>query len=144
MGYHMKEISKGKLGEFSKIEEEFLEFEDSINQSCILMAILELSDLLGAIEAYFLKENKESLFKTILKNTNSSKSQEGDVELLKNAFYITKESFEKKLLHHFSDFSTLLEEIENFVNDYNFTLNDLMVMKDITKRAFLSGKRNAG
>lgn len=51
MGYHLKEIPKGKLGEYSKVKEEFLEFEDACLQLNPVMALLELSDLIGAIEA---------------------------------------------------------------------------------------------
>lgn len=79
MSYHLNKIQKGKLGEFSKIEEEFLEAKDSIEQKNDLMCLMELSDLLGAIEAYS--------------------------------------------------------------NRFNMTLEDLIRMKDATKRAFKSGRR---
>lgn len=57
MGYHIKAIPKGKFGEFSKIEEEFLEAKDSIDQGNPIMVMMELSDLIGAIEAYAKKHN---------------------------------------------------------------------------------------
>lgn len=79
MGYHNKIIPKGVLGEFSKIREEFLEAEDAIEQNNKVMILIELSDLLGAIEQYTVK--------------------------------------------------------------YNITLEDLIVMKDATKRAFKDGSR---
>jgi phosphoribosyl-ATP pyrophosphohydrolase len=79
MGYHLKEIQKGKYGEFSKIKEEFLEAEDAYEQQNNIMLLVELSDLIGAIDVY----------------------------------------------------------LENF----NMTLEDLIVMKNATKRAFKSGKR---
>lgn len=53
MSYHKKEIVKGVLGQFSKIREEFLEAEDSFEQNNKIMLLLELSDLLGAIEAFY-------------------------------------------------------------------------------------------
>lgn len=52
MGYHKNKIPKGILGEFSKIKEEFLEAEDAIEQSNNIMLLVELSDLIGAIESY--------------------------------------------------------------------------------------------
>lgn len=55
MGYHLKEIAKGKLGELSKIEEELREAEDAEDQDCKVMVLVELSDMLGAIEAYLEK-----------------------------------------------------------------------------------------
>lgn len=52
IGYHINSIDKGELGERSKIVEEFKEWEDSCQQGCVVMELVELSDLLGAIEAY--------------------------------------------------------------------------------------------
>ena len=57
MGYHLTEIEKGELGKFSKIREEFLEAEDSFSQGNPIMVLLELSDLIGAIEAYVINHN---------------------------------------------------------------------------------------
>lgn len=79
MGYHKRVIDKGVFGEPSKISEEFFEFADALEQNNVLMALQELSDMLGAIEAY--------------------------------------------------------------VNKYNMSLNDLIKMKDATRRAFESGHR---
>ena len=79
MSYHLNEIPRGILGEFSKIKEEYLEAEDASEQDNPVMLLLELSDLIGAIEEFSLK--------------------------------------------------------------YNMTLEDLVNMKDATKRAFKSGTR---
>ena len=57
MGYHKKEIPKGILGEFSKIEEEFLELKDAEEQKDKILIFCELSDLQGAIEEYIRKYN---------------------------------------------------------------------------------------
>ena len=80
MGYHKTEIPRGKYGEFSKIREEFLEAEDALEQDNKIMLMVELSDLVGSIEAYC-------------------------------------------KLHH------------------NITLDDLIIMKEATKRAFTDGTR---
>lgn len=55
-GYHKNSIPKGVLGELSKIKEELLELEDALEQENKIMALVELSDLYGAIE--FFIENK--------------------------------------------------------------------------------------
>ncbi len=55
-GYHLKDIKKGQLGEFSKIKEEFEELEDAQNQNCKIMELVELSDLIGAINFYIHKQ----------------------------------------------------------------------------------------
>lgn len=78
-GYHNNLIEKGILGEASKITEEYKEWLDARHQNAILMELLELSDLLGAIESY--------------------------------------------------------------IRNYNLTLNDLIVMSNLTKIAFKNGVR---
>ena len=57
MGYHKTKIKKGKLGEFSKIEEEFLELKDANEQNNPVLEVCELCDLIGAIELYAEKWN---------------------------------------------------------------------------------------
>ena len=57
MGYHLKEIEKGVLGEFSKIREEFQEAEDADLQGDSLLMFCELADMLGAMEEYLKKWN---------------------------------------------------------------------------------------
>lgn len=52
MGYHLTEIKKGELGKSSKILEEILELQDAEQQGCKVMALVELSDMVGAIQAY--------------------------------------------------------------------------------------------
>jgi hypothetical protein len=58
MGYHLRKIKKGKLGEPSKILEEFEELIDALEQKNKIMAMVELSDLYGAIEAFTKKHFK--------------------------------------------------------------------------------------
>ena len=57
MGYHLTTIPKGVLGEYSKIQEEFLELTDAHNQENKVLEICELCDLIGAIESYANKFN---------------------------------------------------------------------------------------
>ena len=52
IGYHLYDIPKGELGERSKIVEEFKEWQDACEQDCKVMELVELSDLIGAIELY--------------------------------------------------------------------------------------------
>ncbi len=52
MSYHLKEIPKGVYGESSKILEEVLELQDAEAQDAKIMALAELSDILGAIDGY--------------------------------------------------------------------------------------------
>lgn len=57
MGYHKRKITKGKIGEYSKVREEFEELTDAFEQDCKGLIICELTDLVGAIEEYAKKFN---------------------------------------------------------------------------------------
>lgn len=52
IGYHLTDIPKGVIGESSKIMEELLELQDAEKQECKIMALVELSDLIGAVKHY--------------------------------------------------------------------------------------------
>lgn len=54
-GYHITQISKGVYGELSKVQEELDEAKDAEVQDVDIMILLELSDLVGAIEGYLEK-----------------------------------------------------------------------------------------
>lgn len=61
MGYHLREITKGRLGEFSKIREEFEELSDAMEQDAKILVLCELADLVGAIAAFVKQEFKGSI-----------------------------------------------------------------------------------
>lgn len=73
MGYHKNKIPKGVLGEVSKIDEEYLEFKDALETENPVMALVELSDLLGAIEA-FSKKRHNLTISDLLRMTEATKS----------------------------------------------------------------------
>lgn len=52
MGYHKKIITRGQLGEFSKIQEEWEEILDAREQEAKILEMCEFADLYGAIELY--------------------------------------------------------------------------------------------
>ena len=80
-GYHMRDIPRGELGELSKIREEMDELQDSVAQGARIMQLMEMSDMIGAMEAFMDR-------------------------------------------HH-----------------PGYTMDDLIKMKNITRRAFVNGKR---
>lgn len=51
-GYHLATIPKGKRGEASKVAEECAEFIDACDQDSAIMALVELSDLYGAMRSW--------------------------------------------------------------------------------------------
>lgn len=55
-GYHLEKMYKGILGESSKLLEEVYELIDAEKQQCRVMAIIELSDLIGAMRAYIARQ----------------------------------------------------------------------------------------
>lgn len=57
VGYHLRKIPQGEFGELSKIREELEEACDAEEQGVSLMVLLELSDMLGAIEGYLTKHH---------------------------------------------------------------------------------------
>jgi hypothetical protein len=58
-GYHLMQFPRGEYGELSKIQEELNEITDSVCQDCKIMALVELSDLYGAIEGYLEKHHPD-------------------------------------------------------------------------------------
>ena len=51
-GYHLRDITKGVVGELSKIYEEVEELKDAEEQGATVMLLVELSDLIGAVKLY--------------------------------------------------------------------------------------------
>lgn len=56
-GYHQIMMPKGVIGEASKILEEALELWDAHSQKNPIMELVELSDLMGAIQLYLHKQH---------------------------------------------------------------------------------------
>lgn len=78
MGYHKANITKGVLGEYSKIVEEIDELEDAASQGAKVLIICELCDLIGAIEAFAKKQFNLSLDDLIqMKNMTKESFEEG-------------------------------------------------------------------
>lgn len=73
MGYHKNKIPKGEYGEFSKIEEEFLEFKDAYEQRNQVLSLVELSDLIGAIGGFLQKYHRSISFVDLISMANSTK-----------------------------------------------------------------------
>lgn len=57
-GYHIQRIPKGLYGYASKILEEAHELDDAVNQGCKVMQLVELSDIIGAIQGFLETSHK--------------------------------------------------------------------------------------
>lgn len=73
MGYHIKEITKGHIGEFSKIAEEYAELADAYFQNNDILMLVELSDLVGAIDL-FVKRNYNLTIMDVVAFSNLTQS----------------------------------------------------------------------
>lgn len=74
-GYHVDDIPRGQYGELSKVIEEALELKDAMEQGQKLMCLIELSDILGAIEGYLEKHYEGKITITDLFNmANATRS----------------------------------------------------------------------
>lgn len=71
-GYHVAEIPRGEYGKISKIIEEAAELKDAMEQGQKLMCLIELSDILGAIEGYLEKEYEGKVTVTDLFNMSNA------------------------------------------------------------------------
>lgn len=76
-GYHKADIKRGEYGQFSKIKEEFLEAEDAYEQENKLMLLIELSDLIGAIEEFITQYNMELEDLLIMKDATKRAFRDG-------------------------------------------------------------------
>lgn len=74
MGYHKREIPKGKYGTSSKIMEEVLELIDSEEQNAKIMALNELADIVGAVRGYLEYNHPHITFDDLIKMADLTKS----------------------------------------------------------------------
>lgn len=141
-GYHLYEIPKGKLGEYSKVIEEFMEFSDAIEQDCSVMAILELSDLLGSLKYYFYEHDQKCTWEHMIGKVLSRRDT-----ILPIDYADLLENFQQTLNtqnpFHWSKIECFVTELDQYIRAYNLTLRDLIRMSHITERAFLSGQRQS-
>jgi len=74
MGYHKAKIVKGKYGESSKIKEEIEELQDAERQSNRIMALVELSDIVGAIQGYLERQHPSITMQDLIIMSNATRS----------------------------------------------------------------------
>lgn len=139
-GYHLYEIKKGTLGEFSKVVEEFEEFTDAIEQDCSIMAILELSDLVGSVKYYYYEKNRKPQWDSLiasLYNMDNAPLLVDHHDLTENFKFCSNPNYSS----HWSRLNYFIMAVHQFVHQYNLTIRDLIRMSNVTERAFLSGQR---
>jgi hypothetical protein len=66
MGYHERDIPQGILGDRSKVIEEMTELLDSVEQDNPVMALIEMADLIGALEMHLEKYHPSITLKDLI------------------------------------------------------------------------------
>lgn len=137
-GYHVNVIDKGVYGQFSKVAEEFQEVQDAWEQNCSIMALVELSDMLGAMEAYYvdfhkhIEQAREGLKHRLIHCNMPASHETAITEAFR--FVATDNNPEWAV-------SNLLSQIMGYLMTFNMDIEDAMAMNHITKRAFTNGRR---
>jgi hypothetical protein len=139
-GYHLYEIPKGQMGQYSKVTEEFMEFQDALTQECSIMAILELADLVGSAKYYFFEYDMDALWTHLIGSLLQRKTT-----LPVNAIDL-EESFQHTINEtnpaHWEKVCAFIDDIDAYVRQFNLSLKDLLAMSHITERAFINGYRS--
>lgn len=73
VGYHVTKIEKQVYGTAEKILEEVQELLDAKKQGCKIMELVELSDLIGAIEGYLDTNHKGTTLEDLIKMSSITK-----------------------------------------------------------------------
>lgn len=66
-GYHEAKIERGFFGDSSKIREEVEELIDAERQGVRLMQLQELSDIIGAVQGYLVKNHPGTTLRDLIK-----------------------------------------------------------------------------
>jgi hypothetical protein len=134
-GYHIRVIEKGVLGEFSKIREEYLECMDAFEQFCVIMALIEMSDLLGAMRWYYGEDVMEKLI-----DIAREVAEQEDSKIVYPSFQDAFKELET-MPDHEPHIVVFIRSIIGYLGEVNMSIHDLKTMNDITRRAFDNGRR---
>lgn len=144
-GYHIKEIQKGVLGEYSKIIEEFEEYNDALEQNCKIMQLVELSDLIGALEHYsvYNKILTSDNFKNLLLTLIHSQVEVEFSTTESLSSIINQKPDDSHPIHVENWITKILLNIHSLlaIKYKGFDLDDVYKMSKITQRAFINERR---
>lgn len=143
-GYHLREIKKGELGEWSKVQEEFEEWKEAGEQNSRLMELLELADLMGAMEAFFNTHGVPGLVNDMMVSALAHVDGEASWynTIVRRRFTTLSRLSATPVSKEFaSEVQTFWGAVAGGLEIFGLTLSDLRTMKNITARAFQSGHR---
>lgn len=131
VGYHLTTIEKSEYGTVGKVSEELSELIDAIGQDCKIMMLVELSDLVGAIEALVPQINVEEI-----EPLNVVVTLE---DIIRTVGLIAQQP--QKLEENCVKAIRMIYRYVYNQTDGFIERKDLNKMSDITKRAFKNGER---
>lgn len=133
-GYHIKDIPRGEIGHFSKVNEEFLEFCDALEQKSHIMALIELSDLVGSIKIYLINNGYSKEWDHVISVDDSPAVDANEV---KKVFSLLNNNIS------LNDYKYFFNTLNCYLKNYYLGLNDLVIMANITERVFINGYRSS-
>lgn len=145
-GYHLAPIPRGHLGELSKVQEELYELKDAMAQGSIVMAAVEASDLVGALQAVVDRHMQAGNILNY-QSTGSTPQTPGEISDLQWAL----DGMQNALWDvpapelRVASLVAFIEVLQTFVSKHlpGMTLRDLVIFSTITKRAFVNGHRSS-
>jgi hypothetical protein len=139
-GYHLVAIARGELGELSKIREELDELEDAMSQGSRIMAQVELSDMLGAIEAF-----RDRHLPAVAIFAGAHLASMGELASIRMELDSLGAAMARVPRGADATLAGLMAAIEAFATRHlpGTTLQDLVTFSAITKRAFVNGRRTS-
>ena len=72
-GYHITHIKKQPYGSIEKIKEEVEELFDAVEQDCKIMQLVELSDIIGAVEGVLEQQFPDMTLQDLIIMSNITK-----------------------------------------------------------------------
>lgn len=144
MTYHITDIPRGKFGEISKIIEELREWHDALDQDVSIMALVELSDVIGAINGFY----RGNIYDYVLEcrkvdsmlDMFAEITDKTMVDEFHRVIHILETAKGAELMHWIA---FTVEGIRMWLQKHHPSINmdDLRKMSVVTGRAFRSGTR---
>lgn len=140
-GYHQIKIQKGFHGQWSKVTEELLEFQDAVSQKAVLMSLCELSDLYCALHAYCEFNGYEDVWNSAFLRESLPVSTAGWELPETQATQLTSLLLEFHQTPRAAELLNIMAWLETYCQQYNMTLRDIAHLGFLTHNAFKTGVR---
>lgn len=116
MGYHIRTIKKQQVGTIEKVLEEVEEYQDAMEQGCKIMALVELSDIYGALQLVADKHNVTMDDLKSMANITRRAFEDGSRKSSDSLCKEMREPGEVQLISDKKDYLTDQDKINDSVN----------------------------